>query len=147
MAIIVSECLLGVACRYDGQSKGIDEIIELAKNEKVIPFCPEAPMFGTPRPRIDVIEKEENVILIRQSDGLDVTECIVQYTEEFLQKYPHVKRAILKSKSPSCGCGTTPIYNDHKHLVRYGNGIAAECFLHYGIEIQDENQYIKEKEC
>lgn len=147
MAIIVSECLLGIPCRYDGQSKGINEIIEFSHNEEIIPFCPEAPLFGTPRPRINVIEKGTKTFLIRENDGADVTERVTEYTEAFLKQHKDVDLAILKSKSPSCGCGTTPIYNEVKELIRYGNGVAAECFLECGIKIEDENQFIKEKQC
>jgi len=147
MAIIVSECLLGIPCRYDGQSKGIDEIIELSHHIEVIPFCPEAPLFGTPRPRINVIERGKKTFLIREGDGLDVTERVAEYTKTFLKQNNDIDQAILKSKSPSCGCGTTPIYNDNNEVIRYGNGIAAECFLNYGIKIKDEIQWIKENKC
>lgn len=53
--VIISACLLGEYCRYDGKTKQVNEVIELFKDYEIIPFCPEAPIFGTPRERINVV--------------------------------------------------------------------------------------------
>ena len=43
--VIISACLLGEYCRYDGKTKKVNEIIEAYKDYEIIPFCPEAPIF------------------------------------------------------------------------------------------------------
>ena len=53
--VIISACLLGEACRYDGKSKKVNKVIEAFKDYEIIPFCPELPIFGTPRERINVV--------------------------------------------------------------------------------------------
>jgi len=47
---------LGEYCRYDGKTKKISEVVEAFEGWQIIPFCPEAPVFGTPRERIDVVQ-------------------------------------------------------------------------------------------
>ncbi|MDO9305704.1 MAG: DUF523 domain-containing protein [Sulfuricurvum sp.] len=148
MTYIVSACLLGEACRYDGASKGCEEIIALGKNHSLVPFCPEAPTLGTPRKRISVIEENGKLRLKRDSDGVDITGLIEAFTYRFLEANPYADGVILKSKSPSCGLGTAPIYNAQKELLRYGNGIATECFIKHGMTVVDEHQFKMESmEC
>lgn len=147
MTYIVSACLLGTPCRYDGESKGCSAILDLSQRHTVIPFCPEDPLFGTPRPRINVIETGNGCRTVRESDGSDVTEALQEYAVRWLREHPQADRAILKSKSPSCGLGTTPVLNSDGELVGYGNGIAAQCFLDEGMECYDEFNFNKEKEC
>lgn len=138
MTYIVSACLLGTACRYDGEKKGCAEIIELGKKHTLIPFCPEDPLFGTPRPRINIVEAGKGLRVLRESDGSDVTDMIRDYTLSWMQKHPEADKVILKSKSPSCGLGTTPVLNGAGELIGYGNGIAAQCFLDVGMKCYDE---------
>lgn len=147
MNYIISACLLGTACRYDGESKGCLEIMALAREDTLIPFCPEDPLFGTPRPRIGIVETEGGRRVLRESDGADVTEALRDYTVHWLREHPQADRAVLKSKSPSCGLGTTPVFNKDGELIGYGNGIAAQCFRDAGIECCDENNFSKEKRC
>lgn len=147
MTYVVSACLLGEACRYDGESKGCTEIIALAKGHNVIPFCPEAPLFGTPRPRISIVQTGNAHRVLRDHDGSDVTDAIRDYTYAWMKTHPYADKVILKSKSPSCGLGTTPVLNSDGELTGYGNGIAAQCFLDEGIECCDEFNFNKEKEC
>lgn len=147
MTYIVSGCLLGTACRYDGESKGCSEIMDLAKEHTVIPFCPEDPLFGTPRPRISIIQSDTGRKAVRDCDGVDCTEVIRDYTMRWLADEGQADRVILKSKSPSCGLGTTPILNHDGERIGYGNGIAAECFLEAGMDCRDENNFKKEEKC
>jgi len=147
MTLAVSACLLGEACRYDGESKGCPEIIALGQEHTLIPFCPEAPVLGTPRGRISVVQKGDALRLLRDADGEDVTDAIVQVSEAFLRDTPSLEGAILKSKSPSCGFGTTPILGIGGEMIRWGNGLAAQCFIEHGLQITDENNFKKEYEC
>ena len=140
--IIVSACLLGERCRYDGQKKEFPEVLEFLKEYEVLPFCPEAPIFGTPRERISVVHvKGENRIITDESHE-DVTNILEREIRTFLKNNSSVHLSLLKSKSPSCGYKTTPILNFKKERIAYGNGIAGEIFLENNIVILDEVQLI-----
>ena len=129
---IVSACLLGEYCRYDGKTKKMSEIFKELKGYEIIPFCPEAPLFGTPRERINVVEIEGEKRIITDETHVDVTQKLKAEIERFIEGHPEADRIILKSKSPSCGLGSTPILNERKESVGKGNGLAAELFLkHY----------------
>ncbi|MCX6052695.1 MAG: DUF523 domain-containing protein [Campylobacterales bacterium] len=139
---IISACLLGEICRYDGKSKQVNEVIEAFTEYEIIPFCPEAPLFGTPRQRISVVVINGKNRVITDETNEDVTQMLQDEIDAFIKQNPHADIIVLKSKSPSCGLGTTPILNEKKEVVAYlkkcpesgerfshfGNGIAADIF-------------------
>ena len=142
--VIISACLLGHTCRYDGKTKKTVEVIDAFQECEIIPFCPEAPLFGTPRERISVVSIDGENRVITDDTSKDVTQALGDEIESFMKNNPQPQQIILKSKSPSCGLGTTPILNEKKERVRFGNGIAATMFQnHYkNIIIKDENTYL-----
>ena len=142
--VIISACLLGENCRYDGKTKQNNQILEAFKNYKIIPFCPEAPIFGTPRERISVIRIDGKNRIITYDTNKDVTRLLEDEIYSFIEKNPQADKIILKSKSPSCGFGTTPILNEQRDILNYSNGIAAEIFQksYPNIKIEDENTYL-----
>jgi uncharacterized protein YbbK (DUF523 family) len=71
--IIISACLLGENCRYDGKTKEVSEIVKKYKDYEIIPFCPEAPLFGTPRQRISVLHVDGKNKIITDETNEDVT--------------------------------------------------------------------------
>jgi len=139
--VIISACILGEYCRYDGKTKKINAVLEAYKDYEIIPFCPEAPLFGTPRERISVIEIEGKNRIITDETKLDVTQDLEKEITAFMQKNPSVDAIVLKSKSPSCGYQTTPVCNSKHEFIYHGNGIAAEMFKkqYKEIAIKDEN--------
>lgn len=142
--MIISACLLGEFCRYDGKTKRINEVINAFKDYEIIPFCPEAPLFGTPRQRISVVIMDGKKRIITDETNEDVTEKLEKEIYGFIKKHPHAKIIVLKSKSPSCGLGTTPILNMEKNIIKFGNGIAADIFKkeYENMEFQDENLFL-----
>lgn len=145
--VIISACLLGEYCRYDGKTKRFDEVIKAFADYEIIPFCPEAPLFGTPRQRINVIRMDgQNRIITDESDE-DVTKKLQEEIYLFVKKNRHADKIVIKSKSPSCGFGTTPILDKNKNILDYGNGIAADIFKkeYKNIKLQDENSFLKHK--
>ena len=128
----MSACLLGEFCRYDGKTKKVPEVLDALKGYDIIPFCPEAPVFGTPRERINVVDIDGEKHILTDETNVDVTQKLKEEIERFIAKYPKADRIILKSKSPSCGLGTTPILDRDKNEIAKGNGLAADLFLeHY----------------
>ncbi|WP_321779281.1 DUF523 domain-containing protein [Sulfurimonas sp.] len=141
--VIISACLLGHLCRYDGRTKGIDAIVKKFKDYEIIPFCPEAQVFGTPREKISVVKLDAKHRIITDNTNKDVTQLLKDEINSFIKLYPDADAIVLKSKSPSCGYATTPIMNKEKEVVNLGNGIAAEIFLkeYTTIKIKDELNY------
>ena len=142
--VIISSCLLGNVCRYDGKTKRVNEVLEAFKEYEIIPFCPEAPLFGTPRERINVVKINNTNRIITDETNKDVTILLENEINSFIKLHPNVDRIVLKSKSPSCGLGTTPILNEKKELLSYGNGVAAEIFLekYTNTVLEDELEYL-----
>jgi uncharacterized protein YbbK (DUF523 family) len=97
--IIISACLLGIKCRYDG--KIIKRKIKLSK-QKLIPLCPEQ-LGGLPTPRLKVKLNDKGRVI--DEKGRDVTKNFQIGASEVLKiaKLFGVEKAILKSNSPSCG--------------------------------------------
>lgn len=136
MNILVSACLLGVACRYDGKSKGVKNICDLIKRHNLIPVCPEQ-LGGLPTPRVPSEKLGESVI---NQEGIDVTLEYKKGADEALRiaKLFNCSLAILKEKSPSCGCGKIYDGSFSKTLI-LGNGVTAQLLLDNGIKVLGEN--------
>ena len=103
--ILVSACLAGYRCRYDGKIVPDAEIVALLKAGKAIPVCPEM-MGGLPCPRIPSERTADDSRVITKEGG-DVTEAFRTGAEETLRmaRLYGCTQAILKAKSPSCGVG------------------------------------------
>ena len=100
--VLVSACLLGINCRYDGRNKLNAELLEKLKNYEVIPICPEVE-GGLPTPREPATREGDRVIT--NFTRRDVTAFFRVGALKALQKAKKhkIKKAFLKSKSPSCG--------------------------------------------
>lgn len=135
--IIVSACLAGVPCRFDGQAKGYEKIKELVKSEKTILVCPEQ-LGGLTTPRLPSEIKGDKVF---SKAGTDVTAQFTRGAEITLAlaKEYGCSRAILKSRSPSCGKGKVYDGTFSGRLVD-GNGFAADLLLKNGIEVLTEEE-------
>ena len=134
--VIISACLLGEFCRYDGKTKEVNAVIEAYKDYEIIPFCPEAPLFGTPRERINVIQINGENRIITDSTNKDVTQKLHDEIKSFCLKHPNVDAIVLKSKSPSCGYKTTPILDEKKEFLTLGDGIAVKIFKKYFKDVE-----------
>ena len=141
--VVISACLLGEYCRYDGKPKGVDRVAEAFGDYEIIPFCPEAPLFGTPRERISVVEVDGENRIITDETQVDVTQSLKDEINSFIENNSDINAVVLKSKSPSCGLGTTPILDKNNNTIKLGNGIAAQLFLntYKEIEISDEKRF------
>ena len=135
--ILVSACLLGESCRYDGKSKPCERVIALKDTYNLIPICPEV-MGGLPTPRVPSEICGERVLM---KDGRDVTENYNRGAEIALSiaRENACTVAILKEKSPSCGSGL--IHNGHFDggLVA-GDGVTAALLKGAGIRVLGESE-------
>ena len=135
--ILVSACLLGQACRYDGKSKPCPAVITLGDRYNLIPICPEV-MGGLPTPRTPSEICGERVLM---KDGKDVTANYQSGAKKALAiaRENACTVAILKEKSPSCGSGL--IHNGlfDGGLVP-GDGIATQVLKKEGIRVLGESE-------
>jgi len=142
MKLIVSKCLLGYPCRYDGKSVPSQAIIDLQNKFELIPVCPEE-LGGLPTPRIPAEIVGDRVI---RKDGKDITAEYTQGAEKALNtaKENGCTIAILKSKSPSCGKGK--IYDGtFSSQLTNGDGICVRLFKGNNIVVLTENETDKLK--
>ena len=137
MKILVSACLLGARCRYDGESKAHPEMAALSEQHILIPVCPEQ-LGGLPTPRPPAERKGERVVT---QTGTDVTEQYRRGAEEALKLYRLLgcDAAVLKERSPSCGSGE--IYDGaFSGMLTAGDGVTAELLKNNGISVYGESQ-------
>ncbi len=134
---VVSACLAGIKCKYNGKAKPCQKVIDLVKAGKALPLCPEQ-LGGLTTPRSPAEQKEGRVYT---KSGEDVTTQFERGAEEALKiaKLMNCNEAILKSKSPSCGSGKVYDGTFSGRLVE-GNGVLAKVLKDNGIEVLTEDQ-------
>ena len=139
MKILVSACLLGCPCRYDGQSKQHPEVEALReRGHELIAVCPEV-QGGLPTPRPPAERQKDGRVVNR--DGTDVTVQYRRGAEIALQtaREQGCALAILKARSPSCGSGE--IYDGtFSGTLVPGDGVAAQRLRQAGIQVLGESQ-------
>ena len=135
--ILVSACLLGVDCRYDGTSTVIEQLKTLKMQHNLIPICPEI-FGGMQTPRAPAERINNKVVTIT---GEDVTSYYTKGAEQVLQlaKFYDCRYAILKEHSPSCGY--EKIYDGtFSGKLIAGSGVLAELLAANGITIVGETK-------
>lgn len=135
--LIVSACLAGFPCRYDGKKTINTAVQQLVKEGKAIPVCPEQ-LGGLPTPRLPAEMKAGKVI---NSDGNDVTEAFEKGAAVVLEiaKQYGCTDALLKARSPSCGKGR--IYDgSFSGILIEGNGKTADLLMRNGITVTTEEE-------
>ena len=137
--VLVSACLLGTACRYDGKEKENPQVRNLLEREDLvlIPVCPEQ-LGGLPTPRLPSERKEDRV---ENSQGTDVTAEYRRGAEEALKlaRLYGCRLAVLKERSPSCGKGQ--IYDGtFSGRLTAGDGVTAELLEKEGIAVIGESE-------
>lgn len=137
--VIISACLLGVRCRYDGKSNKLpDETLEmLMQRYDLIPVCPEC-YGGLTTPRVPSERLEDRVV---SKGGADVTAEFQKGASAvlYLAQLFGAKKAILKKNSPSCGSGT--IYDGtFTGTVVPGDGVTAELLKNNAVTVLNESE-------
>lgn len=140
--ILVSACLVGINCKYNGKNNYNKKIFDLVRDGKAIPICPEQ-LGGLSTPRVPCeIRYVNGKRYVINKDGIDVTEMFNKGAEEVLDfvKKMNIKKAILKSKSPSCGFGK--IYDGtFTNKLIDGNGILTQMLLDSGVEVISSEEF------
>ena len=132
---IVSACLCGINCKYDGKNNLNKNLKERVMRGELLPVCPEV-LGGLPIPRIPCEIRNGRVYT---KDGRDVTKQFTDGARKTLEiaKAAGAKKAFFKQRSPSCGCGK--IYNGNfTGKTIEGDGITAALLKQNGIEVLTE---------
>ena len=138
--VLVSSCMLGVYCRYDASTNPSQELLQMSCRGRLIPVCPEQlGGLGTPRPPAhleggsgeDVLDGRARVVT---DAGVDVTEQYVRGAHETLgiARLFGARRAILKERSPSCGCCQV----NRDGVLQAGSGVTAALLRREGLVVE-----------
>jgi uncharacterized protein YbbK (DUF523 family) len=143
--LIISACLCGRPCRYDGrssESSTVDDFIDKWQRDggEVVPVCPEElGGLGTPRPAAelrggvgaDIWREGSSVTVRRKRDNADVTQAFLSGAKAAISAAPDAKHALLKSRSPSCGVGK--VWSDG--VIVTGDGVFAALLKARGLSV------------
>lgn len=135
--ILVSACLLGQNCKYNGGNNKNEDVLKLAENYELVPVCPEC-FGGLPIPRVPSEIRDGRVY---SKNGEDLTEAFLAGAEHtlYIAKECNAPVALLKENSPSCGFGM--IYDGSFSGKKIeGNGITAQLLYDDEIQVFGESQ-------
>ena len=135
-ALVVSACLLGVRCNHLGAASPSRHVAELAEDHRLIPICPEV-VGGLPTPRPAAEIQPDGSV--RTADGRDVTDAYRRGAEAAvaLARAVGAREAVLKARSPSCGCHE--VYDGTFTRTRVaGEGVTARSLREAGLTVRSE---------
>lgn len=143
---LVSACLVGERCRYDGDSAKAEARAKLSllEGDEVIPVCPEvAGGLPTPRPPAQLVGGDGGAVLdggarVLTDDGRDVSEAFLRGAEVALEtaRRHGATHACLKARSPSCGHG---LVHSPSGLIR-GDGVTAARLARAGLKVLSDEE-------
>jgi uncharacterized protein YbbK (DUF523 family) len=147
--VLLSACLAGQRVRYNAADISCDAplLSRWRAEGRIIPFCPEvAGGLAVPRPAAEIAGGEglhvlQGVVRVMDSSGADVSAAFISGAEQTLAlaKARHIRLAVLKEGSPSCG--SSLIYDGNFSGRRIaGAGVTAECLRQQGIRVFSELQ-------
>ena len=130
--MIVSACLAGLPCRYDGKAKPCEEVMALVRAGKAIPLCPEQ-LGGLPTPRPPCEIRNGRVMDTGGEDRTEYYRRGAQAVLDLARAYGATE-AMLQNRSPSCGSGWIYDGTFSKKLTA-GDGITARLLMENGIQV------------
>lgn len=143
MKVLISSCLIGENCKYNGGNNKNEKAIEFLKDKEIISVCPEVLAgMGVPRPSVEIVNGK-----IKDKNGTDLDNIYKKGVQKVLDriKDQDIDLAILQSRSPTCGVKQVYDGSFTKTLID-GQGILAKALIDKGykvIDIQDLSSYIQ----
>lgn len=137
MKVLVSACLLGENCKYNGGNNYSAAVAEYVKDMEVIPVCPEMEAgFGCPRIPMEIV----GGVLINR-DGVNLDKPMAQAIKKILKSLEgqEIAYAILKSRSPTCGVRQVYDGTFSGKLVS-GMGLFAQALSDFGYQVLDSEE-------
>lgn len=137
MKVLVSACLLGRNCKYNGGNNYNEKIVAFLKNKEIIPVCPEMLAgLGVPRTPIEIVNGVVHDRIGNNVDGV-LRDAVAQILEQIGGE--EIECAILKSRSPTCG--VLQVYDGtFSGTLVDGAGILAQALLDAGYTVLDSEQ-------
>jgi uncharacterized protein YbbK (DUF523 family) len=144
LPVLVSACLIGVPCNHLGRGSPALAVMALGKRRQLIPICPEV-TGGLPIPRPAAELQPDGRVMT--ADGADVTGAYRKGADAAvkLARAAGVRQAVLKARSPSCGC--YEVYDGTFTRTRVaGEGIAARALREAGVAVRSDEE-LKDEDC
>lgn len=147
--IMVSACLFGVNCKYNGKNNYNRRLCRALQGQEILLFCPEqAGGLAAPRPPAEIQGGDGHAVLkgkarVVNKMGEDLTQYFIKGAQEAsrLAKETRPDLAILKSRSPSCGVGQ--VYDgSFSSSLRTGDGVASSMLRELGIPIVSDEEFM-----
>lgn len=135
--ILISACLIGENCRYDGKNCLIKDLLKLTKYYDLIPFCPEL-LGGLKVPR-KPCEIKNGVVITPNNKDLTERFNDGAYWASSVVKLKKIKLAILKEKSPSCGVHKIYDGTFSSKLID-GSGVTTRALKKLNVEVINETE-------
>ena len=139
MKILVSACLLGRNCKYNGGNNYCEKVVRLAQQQEVIPVCPEV-LAGMPIPRTP-IEIVDGLVTDRDGNVVDtqIRRAVAQVMKQI--KEEDIEYAVLKARSPTCG--VHQIYDgSFSGTLTDGAGVLAQALMDAGYRVIDDEEMV-----
>ena len=137
MKILVSACLLGRNCKYNGGNNYDENVVQFLQDKQIIPVCPEVLAgLGVPRTPIEIV----NGILLDR-DGNSVDAALRRAVQQILEQVSGeaIECAILKSRSPTCG--VRQVYDGtFSGTLTDGSGVLAQALSNAGYQVIDAEE-------
>ena len=136
MKILVSACLLGENCKYNGGNNLRPQVVKLGQTHELIPVCPEvAAGLGIPRIPIEICNGK-----VVRADGVSVDEAICRAVADILMQLPRdIDLCVLKARSPTCGVHEVYDGSFTGTLVD-GSGVLAQALMDAGYRVVDDEE-------
>ncbi len=135
MKLLVSACLLGCNCKYNGGNNFCQKVADFARDKEVISVCPEVLAgLGTPREPIEIRDNE-----VVRRDGTSVDSAVRGAVAQILRELEgqEIDLAVLKARSPTCG--VYQVYDGtFSGVLRNGAGVLTQALVDRGIPVTDE---------
>jgi uncharacterized protein YbbK (DUF523 family) len=153
LRILVSSCLTGILCGYDGTANGeYPSVIKLLKFDtvKLVKFCPEEYSFGSPREMCDIhggtgLDVLEGNAKVLSDSGIDWSEGMIKASEKMLEiaRSENIELAVMMDVSAACG--SQVIYSGNRFaenkVYQIGAGVCAAQLMRAGIKVISQRDY------
>lgn len=153
LRILMSACLSGITCGYDGTANGeYPSALKLLKydNVKIVKFCPEEFSFGSPREMCDIhggtgFDVLDGKAKLLTESGQDWTEGIIKASEKMLYMAKQEKIELAVLMDVSAACGSQVIYDGNRFsenkIYQIGAGVAAAQLIRNGFKVISQRDY------
>jgi uncharacterized protein YbgA (DUF1722 family)/uncharacterized protein YbbK (DUF523 family) len=131
MNLGISSCLMGSNCRYDGGHSRNEYVVDqLSSHFNLVPFCPEAIIFGTPRDAMRLVEYKDGSVHVEFTNNhQDITKELSDISKKEAARMEREQLCgfVFKSKSPTCGVERVKVYQkDNPYSEKKGEGLFAK---------------------